>query len=227
MDRYRVGRRARHHHKTQIVVAVLSIGLLVVALIFIAIKMLQPTTYLGQGPTTVTHVSIPKAKTKPVTASVFQVQLPEDWQQFATHEPYSPLTWRGTTQDDSARQLQIYVDNVPTDLGVNRMLPVRADGSGVVATDSVSDNCVNFTDKNTANPATGLAPARWSGLSFLCDTANYERNLVGTTSPDGINSVTVGGPTKGTHKFFFVYTDHSAQADYTVLTDILASFKVL
>jgi hypothetical protein len=224
---YHLGRRERHNQKIQILIVLLCVIILVGTLIFILYKALQPTTYLGEGPTTTTHVSIPKAKTKTIKASIFEMQLPTDWQQVETHEPFSPLTWHGTTKDDNARQLQIYVDNLPTNQGINRMLPVRSDGADIVATDSISDNCVNFTDKNTTNVSTGLAPARWSGVGFWCDMANYERNLVGTSSPDSINSVSVTGPTKGVHKFFFVYTDHSSQADYTPFTDMLTSFRVL
>jgi hypothetical protein len=55
--------------------------------------------------------------------------------------------------------------------------------------------------------------------------ANYERDVVGTSSPQEINTVTVTGPSTGTHKYFFVYTDNSAEPDYTIFTDALQSFK--
>jgi hypothetical protein len=91
----------------------------------------------------------------------------------------------------------------------------------------VSDNCVNFTDEKTANPTTGAASSKWSGVSFLCDTANDQRVVVGTSSAaEPVNTVTVTGA-KGTHRYFFVYTDHSAQPKFEIFTAALASFNAL
>jgi len=56
--------------------------------------------------------------------------------------------------------------------------------------------------------------------------ANYVRDVVGTSSAEGVNTLGVSGP-GGTHKYFFVYTDHSGEPDYNTFTQALQSFEAL
>jgi hypothetical protein len=107
-------------------------------------------------------------------------------------------------------------------MGVNLMVPVSASGNRVVP-GAVSGNCVNFTSTTNINP-NGGSLSKWSDVNFYCDTHNYERDVVGTSSADAINSITLNGPINGTHSFFFTYTDDTSQPDYSIFTNALASF---
>jgi hypothetical protein len=115
------------------------------------------------------------------------------------------------------------VDTIPTNIGVNRVLPVQGEGSRVIPT-TVSDTCADFTgDKVPGNQNT---PAKWGGIDFLCDLANYERDVVGTSSSDGVNTVKVTGATTGTHQIFFTYTDNGATPDFTIFVNAVTSFRM-
>jgi hypothetical protein len=68
--------------------------------------------------------------------------------------------------------------------------------------------------------------AKWSGINFLCDLGNYLRDVVGTSSPEGINSVTLTGNTTGKHTLFFMYTDNTPSPDYSTFINALKSFQL-
>jgi hypothetical protein len=118
------------------------------------------------------------------------------------------------------------VDHIPTALAINRLLAVQSSGDKMTPVGMVSDNCTNFTDKATESAATGTAPAKWNGVNFICDMANYERDVVATGSSGGINMVTLSSKS-GTHQVCLVYTDNSIDPDYSVFTDIVQSFTLL
>jgi hypothetical protein len=100
---------------------------------------------------------------------------------------------------------------------------VQASGTGVSPLGDVSDNCTTFTNGADSHQATQAA--KWDGLPFLCDTGNYERDVVGIVSSDGSNTVKVTGTTGATHRFFITYTDNSPSPDYTVFTAALRTFQ--
>ena len=90
--------------------------------------------------------------------------------------------------------------------------------------ENVSDNCATFTP--ATNAATGVSTGKWQGTNFLCDEGNYERDVVGTASAQGINTLTLTGSTTGSHKVFLVYTNNNINPDFSVLYGILESFKL-
>jgi hypothetical protein len=150
--------------------------------------------------------------------------LPSDWK-FISHQTsvYDIYTWHNTKTDPGVEQLQVYFDTIPPSLGVNRVLPVQANADELTPT-TVSDTCANFTGNKV--PGSAKTPAKWDGINFLCDLANYERDVVGTSSSAGINTVTLTGPATGAHKLFFTYTDNGATPDFTIFTNAIQSFRL-
>jgi hypothetical protein len=223
---YHVGQPPKRRHWMRRLLVVLLL-LVVAGSVFGYVHMMRPDTVIHQATPQTTEVSLALPKKQQVTKAGFQLALPEGWKEITEPSTYTQYSWVGTGKEDNARRLEVYIDKLPATLAVNRLLPLQAQGAGVTPTGTVSDNCINFTDKATANPQTGAAPAKWSGVSFLCDTANTLRDVVGTGSAENMNSVSVTGETGLVRHVFFVYTDHSGQANYDVFTDMLASFKVL
>ena len=107
-------------------------------------------------------------------------------------------------------------------------MPVEAVGSGL-RHGSVSDNCAAYTEGGSfqANDALKAkdTPAKWEEVTFLCDLPKVFDNVIGTSSKEGINIVTVVGPKAGKHSYFFVYTDHNAHPNYEIFIDVIKSFK--
>ena len=77
-----------------------------------------------------------------------------------------------------------------------------------------------------AQKATQLQPAqaRWEGVDFICNLTNVVENKVGASSAAAINTIPVEGPTKGLHRYFFLYNDQNIQPKYNILSDALNSF---
>lgn len=166
--------------------------------------------------------------TQHIKNSLFTVDLPATWKHSSDlNLPPTAYVWRGTKKDDLTRSLNIYVNNVPASLAVNRILAVQTSAGRLNVTGETSDNCANFTPKSALSRKTGVAPAKQDGVSFICDMGNYERDVVAIGSKEGVNTITVTGPKTGKHRILLVYTDNSYTPDYGIFTNIVQSFRVL
>ena len=220
---YRVGRQTKHHYIRYAIAGLVGLGLVIA--LTVTLHSLRANMVLRQSQAVTKSALAGTDPNREVTTAQFTVSLPASWQRLgATTNPY---TWHGVTGDAAARQLAIYVDTVPSDLAVNRLLPVQADGQQLDLIGSVSDNCVNFTDRSTENQTTGTAPARWTGVDFICDLANYERNVSAIGSVQGINTVTLDSAASVSHHILVVYTDNSASPDYSVFQTAVTSLRLL
>jgi hypothetical protein len=185
---------------------------------------MKPNTVIHDAKPTTTHIGL--LPTQVFHLKMFQINLPQDWKQVTPAVGQAAYSWRGATKDTNARALDIYVDTIPANFAVNRMVPLTANGAGVQTIGGVSSNCSTFTLASATDPHTGIAPSKWDGIDFLCDMGNYVRNVAGTSSAEGVNTVSVAGPS-GTHKYFFVYTDHSGEPNFDTFTQALQSFQAL
>ena len=217
---YQLGHRSRRNR-------LIKLGL--AALIIIAVLAIwtgknyfktTPTIIKNAQPST-TVVRDNSTLTKSFSEGVFTLSLPQDWK-YNCQDPTTIYHSYVFQNSDGTRQLRVYVDNLPTTLAVNRLMPVQAEGNRLTP-GNVSDNCTSFTGSTSPN---GAAAAKWSGVNFICDTGNYERDVVGTSSPQAVNSVSLNGPTKGTHNLFFTYTDNTAEPNYQIFVSTLNTFKI-
>lgn len=222
---YHLGRQTKRTYWPYVVPAVLA-GVLAVGG-FWASRQLRPDTTLRQSQPVVRQVTASDTALQHIVTSIFLVDLPPHWR--ATTAPGAPGatgSWQGVSGDDAARRLDVYVGAVPADLAVNRLLPVSPSGARLEMSGTVSDNCVNFTDKTAKVAASGTAPAKWDGVSFICDMGNYERDVVAIGSDEGINAVTLAGPAAGRQRVLLVYTDNNVSPDYSIFTAIVRSFRL-
>ena len=191
MESYRLGKRQISHRKLYVAV---SLVLLVLAMAGVVAGKyyLKPDTAIGTPPPPVsTKIIATNGNTKRFDEGIFTIDLPADWK-FVSHQTtvYNTYTWHNTETNPGVQQLQIYLDTIPASLGVNRVLPVQSNGNRVVPTE-VSDSCADFTGNKV--PGSPNTPAKWSGINFRRDLANYERDVVGTSSSDGVNIVKLVG----------------------------------
>lgn len=224
MENYRLGKRPVSHRKRRIVLLFVVV-ILVVAGVIAAKNYFKAGTTIGAPPApVVTSVIDANAPNKLFDEGSFTIKLPSDWK-FVSHQTagYNIYSWHNTKTNPGVEQLQIYLDTIPTSLGVNRVLPVQANGNQLVPT-TVSDNCSTFTGNKVPGPPS--TPAKWEGVNFLCDLGNYERDVVGTSSTNGINVVKLVGPTTGAHNLFFAYTDNGPTPDFTIFTSVLQTFRL-
>jgi hypothetical protein len=171
-------------------------------------------------------------KTTNVDEATFTLELPGTWKEADRDVDvrYHSITWTNISRGGVGRWLRVYIDTIPADYAANFLMPVAANGNEISAGQK-SDNCVTFTpgaNKDTARDrATGPTslPSSWQGVNFICDNSHVTHQLVVAGSKGQINAVTVTGPTKGAHKYFFVYNDDAYTPDYNVFADAVSGFK--
>jgi hypothetical protein len=157
----------------------------------------------------------------------FKITTPSDWKLY--QKSASPLTYyfKNTKKNADDRNLVLYVDADTKSYAVNRVLPVSADGKKLV-TGEISDTCANFAGPgaDSAQEAQSQADviARWQNVSFLCDLSHANRNAIGLSSSEGINTVTLKGRT-GAHSYFLLYTDHNIRPDFSLVDEIFSSLE--
>ena len=218
-------RRRQHRHYLGYMLAVVGAALIVVGVFYA--RSLTSDTKLKQSKPLTYYVPATTPPTAKVEEPLFTVELPTQWVNApAPNTPYTAYSWRGADKsDDNARRLDIYIDTVPLSFAANRLTPVAVVDNHLQTTGPTSDNCSNFTDRSTM-AQTGVAPSKWSGVNFLCDLSNYERNVVVAGSTEGVNTITLTGTTTGTHRVLLVYTDNSASPNFAIFAAIIQSFSL-
>jgi len=221
---YRLGHRseAEHHYVRRffITLLVLALAAMLVGWFFISrdskthITNTEPVTY---------SVGDKGNRLKHFNEGLFTFDLPSDWKKLRSGAVYS---YQSTKKYYDSRGLNIYVDEIPTALAVNRLLPVQV-LDGRLDPDVTSENCSEFTSSgDKAGAARANVMAKWREVKFMCDLVNYNRNVTGTGSTAGVNTIVLSGSDGAQHKFFFTYTDHSSNPDYTIFVDMLKSFRI-
>jgi hypothetical protein len=226
---YRVGERRKDRRRLAIrwgVGCVICIVLLIGA--FNVLKsLLKPNSIVHQSAAITTAVNY-KTMTIKYNEPDFTIDIPNTWTVVPRPVgPYKSFTWQKSDHGTNGQQIEVFEDVIPVNFAVNRVL-VAVGNQDRLSTDSAaSDNCLLFTkNERTAASMVGVA-ARWRGVSFWCDQDNTQRDVVGTSSSEGINTVTLVSPSgKGSHKFFFIYTNHSVNPDYSVFYTALSSFRM-
>lgn len=225
---YQLGKRKRQYRRLRRLRKAVMILACVALVVFGCYKLLhlniKPSAVIRNAPARTTQFNTPNAKTH-IDTSTFSVDLPAGWQTFNAVTNVTPPTASYRSNGEQIQMLSVYIDNIPSNLAVNRVVIVSSEGNGM-SHGSVSDNCTSFTNPTSDEEQKGYADGKWQGTTFLCDVGNYERNVVGITSPEGVNEVTLTGDKSGRHKVFITYTDNAINPNFSVFYDILSSFKL-
>lgn len=231
-DHYKLGTRSAGKRRRRLIRLTAAAGLLV-ALVFVgmhstvAVKhALEPRTSIKQSAAATTKIAYDK-KTVTYSQPDFTVELPATWKPVPRPAgPYQTYSWSTSDSGTDGQEITVYQDTIPVNFAVNRALVVEGQVDHLQVTGTVSDNCTTFTSSLHGSGQAGV-PAKWQGISFLCDRANATRDTVGTSSADGVNTVLLKNSSTGmTHKYFFTYTNHSINADYSVFYDMLRNLKM-
>ncbi len=222
---YRVDRRIHRHKRARRRLLIAIALLVVVGSIYGLVHLrISPKQQVRNSPPVSKAYNAESSKKITVSKQYFTLQLPAGWQEIGVANASVVARYSFRSAAGQARLMDLYIDGQPNNLGLNKAIVVNGSGDGVIH-DVVSDNCTTYTDGSKKNPQTGLAPAKWQGIDFSCDMANFARALVGTISKDGLNHFNGTGPVHGTHQYLILYTDNNISPDYTVLYDILSSLR--
>jgi hypothetical protein len=197
---------------------------------FIAWDVLRTRSEQQSGDVLVSQFEVDRPAVQTIQQDTYSFELPADWVEVKrfNNKYDAGITWQATAAKQDNRYLTIYLNKLPTKLPVNRMLPVESIGRSL-RHGPISDNCAKYTPggKVDANAASKARPviAKWDEVEFICDLPKVFDNVVGTSSSEGINSVSITGPEKGTHKYFFLYTDHNIHPNYEIFLNVIESFR--
>ncbi|MDB5175731.1 MAG: hypothetical protein JWM81_589 [Candidatus Saccharibacteria bacterium] len=206
-----------------------SVGIAVIAVVavfWVILQLQSPDTTIKQASAVTNTASADSQATKVVSEDDFSFNLPSGWKT-VSHEKATYDLYHYSSGDSGSNQqfLDIYQDTIPQNFSVNRVIGIEASVSRINIVGTISDNCADFT-KAATTPSSFGTLAKWRGIDFLCDLANYERNVVGTSSQGNINSVTLTDSKGAARKYFFTYTDHNINPDYKTFFDALTSFTL-
>jgi hypothetical protein len=225
---YYIGRRPKHRVRKLIAVMTVSVvifGGIVGFVIWNMNKSPQSTEIEGIARNVEQQEDVKSAVSKTnINEPYFSMQLPSGWKETErlSNKNERSITWQSKIKKEDNRWLKVYVDLIPPDLAINRLLPLDVAGAGV-SHRQMSDNCKNFT--TAKKDVTEPQKSKWQGVEFLCDLPRFVQNKVGTGTVGALNATTVSGADKGRHKYFFVYTDHNIHPDYPIFYEMLKSFK--
>lgn len=224
-------RTTKHRHAVAIIVSVCLVILVPIAfLIYRDVVKNGSASSKGTSKTVGQVIGDNSLHGYRVEEPFFSMQLPSDWKETSRRNQNGEqsITWQATKKYQDDRWLKVYIDSVPQELPVNRLLPVTVQGNSLSAGD-ISDNCATFTGGGTLDTSKAflLKPtlAKWQGVDFICNLPNVVENQVGIGATGGVNQIVVTGETKGTHRYFFLYTDHNIQPNYTIPTDAMNTFR--
>lgn len=222
---YRLGKQIHKHRRIQRFAIILLLVLFFVALVYwlMHLRIAPTATIRNDTPVSKNYTSSQAAKVS-VDKPEFKMELPAGWTERKVISSPTGPRYTFSAASGEPKVLDVYIDNPPTNLAINKAIVVSSQGSGLTH-EYVSENCVNFTDPKYKNPQTGFAPARWQEIDFICDMANSNRQVVGTISRDGANQVNTTGVSGATHRFFMTYTDNDITPSYSTLYDILGSMQ--
>jgi hypothetical protein len=215
----------RWHPKRWLVVG----GIVVLAGVIYGVYSLRPDTVINNAAPTIRQIKN-DTHTQTFRRGTFSIDLPTGWQFTAKQQDTVTIYhFRSTLPGEAGnRLLDVYEDGSLPTFAINRMIPVSAtdDGRLVVETGEVSDNCSAYTTGATTNRVTVGQLAKWQGVEFMCDMANPLRNVVGTGSKDGINTVRVSDQGGQRHSYFLTYTENNSKPDYSIFIAAINSFKL-
>ena len=224
---YRIANRHASRRRRARIGASLVVVLVIVATLGIIhfLRSLHTTTVVSNSKPVVTQVSY-QGKVKHYNEGDFNIDIPAEW--IAEPRPpytYQSYTWHSSDKGD-AIDIEIYEDTIPTNFAVNRALIVSGEGDHLGLTGQASDNCEKFTAPTSSAQSGFGVPAKWQNVDFLCNRVTTTRDVIGTSSTDGVNTVVLKSPTGVTHKFFFTYSDNQLSPDYSAFYNALATFSM-
>lgn len=228
--RYRLGhhRKTRSFHIRGIIVVTLLVTIISASVVYFLSKE-QFTAQESPGATY--NVAEVEKDTKVIDEPLFSIELPSDWKILRSQvTPTIQYELVSTKRHADNRSMFIYIDTIPPNFPVSRLLPVTA-VDNKLNLGAVSGRCSDFAgpDIKTTEDSNGApdVAAKWNGVNFLCGLSYFQDYIIGTSSVEsGVNKVVLNGQKSGQRTLFFVYIDQNITPDPSIFTDSLRTFTL-
>lgn len=214
----------KHKKLKRLIILLIFVALCIVAYIWIRDHLKSKTVIKNAKPTVIHTTSSDQLKA--YDEPHFTVKVPVAWQPVPQLSPaYRSYTWQTSDNGTGGQQLTIYEDSIPRNYALNRVVIVHAEGRRLASDSIASDNCLQYTITGAPHYGEFGTLAKWQGVEFICDSQNELRDVIGTSSTDGVNVVKVTGVT-GTHTYLFTLDNQdNANPDYSALYTVIQNFE--
>jgi hypothetical protein len=211
---------------------VVAVTLLVIGLVTGGVYLLSKEQFhASEVQTSVSQVEDPTEDNKTFDEKQFTFKLPRDWKLLRSQQtPTIQYDYQSTKRFADNRYMTIYVDTIPPNFAVSRLLPVTPQADKMTI-GTMSDRCSNFAGPEINGPAQSNGakdiPAKWNGVNFICGLSYFNDYIVGTgASGEPVNQVTLTGASGAKHKLLFVYNDQNISPDPNIFFDAVRSFEL-
>ncbi|MCU0667147.1 MAG: hypothetical protein MUF85_00820 [Patescibacteria group bacterium] len=211
-----------------ILLIILGIILVIVWYFFLRSEGLKTTNFEKSGGNTQAVVA---PALEEFTTDEFKLSLPKGWELIGKQNPYYNQVYyefQSKIKDYENRWLKVFVDVIPEDYALNKVMPITVMGNRLKAGE-ISDDCNTFSGApkpGSSQSSSVTWKAEWEGISFICNVSS-QLNQIGSGVVNGNNIITVTGPIRGTHKYMLIYTDHNVRPDQSIFTDAVNSFEAI
>ncbi|MGI9028334.1 MAG: hypothetical protein ACR2FM_05870 [Candidatus Saccharimonadales bacterium] len=179
----------------------------------------QEETIITEAP--IKNVGYFEPSTQIFSSPYFQLQATKNWAQDINASTANKYIYRSYDGPLIERELTIYVNNIPDDIVVTRVLPALVDsGSKSLTLSPTSEHCgKGITDKKQLTQTLTV-----SGVTFKCNVDdNNFTVLVGKAG--GTTSFDLLRPDGTTAKYAIYYRDVTAKPSSTELEQMLKTFQ--
>ena len=219
---YKVNRRTKYKNRIVPVLLIIALGSLGFA---VWLWIQNDITFKSpQQPDVITSTVNGIQNEKTFDEQLFKITTPGDWELYQRSTNPTIYYFRSTAKHIDQRTLVIYIDAQTETYAVNRVFPVTPHGKKFITGD-LSDVCSNFVGSADDSRRNQNIKAWWQKVPFVCDMGNTNRNSIGTSSKEGVNTVTLTGPETGKHAYFLIYTDHNSKPDFNLANRIISSLE--
>lgn len=223
---YRVDNRHKQRRRRSLFWLMFTLFFIIIAIVaaLLFIKATHKKPVITQAKAVITKLSY-AGKTKHYNEGDFGIDIPAEW--VAVPRPpytYQSFAWHNVDKNNGMT-IEIYEDTIPTNFAVNRALVITGETDHIELVGPASENCIDFSNDAPHQANSGVV-AKWQNVDFLCNRSTTTRDVIGTSSKDGINTVKLKGSNGSPHSFFFTYSDNQISPDYTAFYNALSSFSM-
>lgn len=165
---------------------------------------------------------------KRVENEYYEMKIPTDWKKINNPEviingtKYYPERYQGVEGEHVGRRIDVYREEIPFQLGIDKVVKVSAIGNKIVPT-KTSPQCYKFTEFPAVESGDDH-PSEWEEIPFMCMTSQIT-NVLGAIEFTQEDGVVLDSENFGTQRFFLVYMDHGSRLDNSIFYNILESFR--
>lgn len=216
--------------KPEVVIATIAVLAVILTAIYLFLDLNSNATVIdnSNNEPTFSEVETATSSFKLHNTDEFAIRVPENMEYQGKVNvildegvKYDTYQFVGQTDDAVGRKLEIYVDRIPADLPVNKVLHVMSSGNKIVPV-RLSDQCYSFTDfpqERQGDPY----ESKWNNITFTCKTTETS-NIIAAIEERQSEGVKVNGLNM-THNYLFVYTDHGYAENNALFSEILRTFE--